>query len=166
AIAAAVAPAAAPPSALAEPAAASGAQGAVEDGGLDSVCSLWPAVVDVVRAENALLGALIAEARPVELQGLQLTLAFASTFLKKKAEDPANRTMVAEALQAVTGSRFTLGYELREIPAAGQAGGEEGGTESEERWLARFMEEFEAVEVPVEQEDEGEPAVTGNEKGA
>jgi len=134
-------------------------------GSLESLSSLWPAVVDMVRGENALLGALIAEARPAELQGEELTLAFGSTFLKKKAEDPANRMTVTEALRAVTGSRLTLSYELREAPAG--EGAEEGAEgESEERWLARFMEEFEAVEVPVEQEGGGEPAVTGNEKGA
>ncbi|HXD53626.1 MAG TPA: DNA polymerase III subunit gamma/tau [Solirubrobacteraceae bacterium] len=132
---------------------------------LASVASVWPAVVDVVRAENALLGALIAEARPVEAQGEELTLAFASTFLKKKAEDPANRMTVAEALRVVTGARWRLAYELREdLPDQPSAVAPAEG-ESEERWLARFMEEFDAEEIPAEPGG-GEPAVTSNEKGA
>ncbi len=140
--------------------------GAPPPGGLDSLSPLWPAVVDMVRGENALLGALIAEARPVQLQGQELTLAFGSTFLKKKAEDPANRMTVTEALRAVTGGRYTLCYELREAPAEAESESAGGEGDSEERWLARFMEEFEAVEVPVEPGGDGEPAVTGKEKGA
>ena len=79
-------------------------------------CSLWPAVVDLVRGENALLGALIAEARPVELDGDDLTVAFASSkpFLRKKAAEPVNRAAVTEALRAVTGARWRLSYELRD----------------------------------------------------
>ena len=145
----------APQQPAAEPAAAS----------LDSLRSLWPAVVDVVRAENALLGALIAEARPVEVQGEDLTLAFASTFLKKKAEDPANRMAVGEALRVVTGARWRLSYELRE-ELAGESAAQAADGDSQERWLARFMEEFDAEEIPADQDGDGEPAVTSNEKGA
>src|SRR5207245_1874517 len=43
---------------------------------LDSLRSAWPAVVDLVRAENALLGALIEEAEPVAVAGDELTVAF------------------------------------------------------------------------------------------
>jgi DNA polymerase III subunit gamma/tau len=132
---------------------------------LESLASLWPAVVDVVRGENALLGALIAEARPVAVDGEDLTLGFASTFLKKKAEDPANRMTVGEALRVVTGSRWRLSYELREGLAA-ERGDEPAEAESEERRLARFMAEFDAEEIPGGEDGEGEPAVTSNEKGA
>ncbi|HEX9480456.1 MAG TPA: DNA polymerase III subunit gamma/tau [Solirubrobacteraceae bacterium] len=153
-------------SAIAEPAVA--AQPAAPEpiaASLESVASLWPAVVDVVRGENALLGALIAEARPVAMDGQDLTLGFASTFLKKKAEDPANRMTVGEALRVVTGSRWRLSYELREGLAA-ESGEEPAEADSEERRLARFMEEFDAEEIPGGEDGEGEPAVTSNEKGA
>src|SRR5207248_271616 len=46
---------------------------------LESLRSLWPAVVDLVRAQNALLGALIEEAEPVAVQGEELTVAFAAS---------------------------------------------------------------------------------------
>jgi DNA polymerase III subunit gamma/tau len=114
---------------------------------VEAVVSLWPAVVDLVRSEHALLGALIEEARPVAVDGEDLTLAFASTaqFLKKKAEDPANRTAVGEALNALTGERWRLSYELREELADGETGQPEGRTEEE--WVARFMREFDAEEI-------------------
>jgi DNA polymerase-3 subunit gamma/tau len=137
--------------------------------GLDSLSATWPAVVDVVRAENALLGALIAEARPVEVQGEELTLGFASTFLKKKAEDPANRMTVAEALRVVTGGRWKLLYELREDLGELVAPDGPGDGDSEERRLARFMEEFDAEDITPEAGSGGEetdlPTLTGNEKG-
>ncbi len=124
-----------------------GVEGAATD--LAGVSSMWPAVVELVKGENALLGALIAEARPVELTAEELTLAFSSPFKKKKAEDPSNRMAVGEALRAVTGSRRQLVYELREgAQAEGEAEG--GEPESEERWLARFMAEFDAEEIPGE----------------
>ena len=138
---------------------------------VDSLVELWPAVVEIVRGENALLGALIAEARPVSVAGEELTVAFGSPFLKKKAEDPANRMMVGEALRVITTTRWRLSYELREgLPAKGEDGPEE---HSEERRLARFMEEFDAEEVPGEWGPATEPGqdgeaqtVNGNEKGA
>jgi len=144
---------------------------------IGAIAELWPAVVDLVRGENALLGALIAEARPVAAHGEDLVLAFASTaqFLKKKAEDPANRMTVGEALRAVTGTRWRLSYELRDQDAgtARKASAEE----TEEDWVRRFMEEFDAEELPGEWDPEaggeqaqeperGARAVTSNEKGA
>ncbi len=140
---------------------------------LGSLVELWPAVVEVVRGENALLGALIAEARPVELSGEELTLAFGSPFLKKKAEDPANRAVVGDALRAVTATRWRLTYELREDLT--DSGAETHEEHSEERWLARFMDEFDAEEVPGEwgaaqeapaAEVDQPQTVNGNEKGA
>jgi DNA polymerase-3 subunit gamma/tau len=143
---------------------------------LESVRAVWPAVVDLVRSENGLLGALIAEAQPVAVNDDDLTLAFAETaqFLKKKAEDPANRVTVGEALRSLTGSRWRLSYELRE-QAAGEQGAEVVG-HSEEEWVRRFMDEFDAEEITGEWEDaadaaadageRGARAVTSNEKGA
>jgi len=127
---------------------------------LESVCALWPAVVDLVRGEHALLGAVVCEARPVAVDGEDLTLAFASTaqFLKKKAEDPANRAAVGEALRAVAGGRWRLSYELRDELAGEDL--PQQREQSEEEWVARFMREFDAEELTEEH------AVTSNEKGA
>ena len=116
----------------------------VED--IESLRAVWPAVVDVVRAGNALIGALIADARPVAVEGEDLTVAFASSaaFLKKKAEHPDNRAIVSEALRQVTGGRWRLSYELLEADAEGVS---EQEVPTEEEWVRRFMEEFDAEEL-------------------
>jgi DNA polymerase-3 subunit gamma/tau len=115
-------------------------------GDLDSMRAVWPAVVDVVRAGNGLLGALIADARPAAVDGEDLTVAFASTaaFLKKKAEHPDNRAIVTEALRQVTGGRWRLSYELLEVD---EEAASEQATPTEEEWVRRFMEEFDAEEL-------------------
>jgi len=133
---------------------------------IESVYALWPAVVDLVRSEHALLGAVIGEARPVAVDGEELTLAypFAAEFYKKKAEDPANRAAVGEALGALAGGRWKLRYELRDTPASE---GEQGSpARSEEEWVARFVEEFDAEELTDAQDERGAQAATSNEKGA
>jgi DNA polymerase III subunit gamma/tau len=168
------APDATPPQPQPQPGepAAQEAAGSLEDGGsatavavvssLESMCELWPAVVDLVRGENARLGAAIADVRPLAIDGEELTVAFGSAFLKKQAEAPADRMTLSEALTALTGTRWRLSYELRELAVEAGQDAEEA---SEERWLARFMEEFDAVEVPLDDEP-GASAVTSNEKGA
>jgi DNA polymerase-3 subunit gamma/tau len=115
-------------------------------GALESMRAVWPAVVDVVRAGNGLLGALIADARPAAVDGEDLTVAFASTaaFLKKKAEHPDNRAIVTEALRQVTGGRWRLSYELLEVD---EEAASEQATPTEEEWVRRFMEEFDAEEL-------------------
>jgi DNA polymerase-3 subunit gamma/tau len=139
---------------------------------LESVLGLWPAVVDLVRGSNGLLGACIEEARPVAVEGEELTLAypFAAAFYKKKAEDPDNRATVGEALGALLGGRWRLRYELRDVPAPEAR--QVVDVQSEEELVARFIDEFDAQEIDAkelgeEQSDERPAqAATGNEKGA
>ncbi len=90
---------------------------------------------------NALLGSVIAGARPVELEGDELTVAFdsSSPFMKKKAEDADNRMAVASVLRELTGRRLRLSYELREL--------ESPPGYTEEEWVARFMSELDAEEL-------------------
>ncbi len=116
-------------------------------GDLETMRSLWPAVVDLVRAENAMLGAIVEVAQPVHASEGNLTLAFASAaqFYRKKAEDPAHRALLGEALRSLTGARWRLSFELREV--AGE-NGEDGEEPSEDELLRRFIEEFDAEEVP------------------
>ncbi|MGH2831659.1 MAG: DNA polymerase III subunit gamma/tau [Solirubrobacteraceae bacterium] len=114
---------------------------------LDSICALWPAVVDLIRAENAMIAALIAESTPVSLEGSELVLAFASSaaFLKKKAEDPANRAIVTGALAQVCGVRLQPSYELREDGAEQSAQRPDPGRQD---LVERLIAEFEAEELP------------------
>jgi len=117
---------------------------------LAPLLSWWPAVVELVRTDNALLGACIEEARPVEVTGEDLTVAFSATapFLKKKAENPDNRAAVTAALRDVTGRRWRLSYELHDELVS--AAGEGPGALSEEQWLKRFIDEFDAEELPTD----------------
>jgi DNA polymerase III subunit gamma/tau len=142
--------------------------------GLAPLLAWWPAVVELVRGDNALLGACIEEARPVEVTGEDLTVAFSATapFLKKKAENPDNRAAVAAALHDVTGRRWRLSYELHDGLEV------EDGERSEEEWLKRFIDEFDAEELPgdwargegdsppVRGAQDGAEALTSEEKGA
>jgi DNA polymerase-3 subunit gamma/tau len=122
------------------------ATGAAE---LDALRRAWPAVVDIVRADNALLGALIEEAEPVAVDGEQLTVAFATSapFLKKKAEDPANRAAVSAALATVTGRRLSLCYAL---DGELESRRPQQRADTEEEWIRRLMQEFDAEELPTE----------------
>jgi DNA polymerase-3 subunit gamma/tau len=115
---------------------------------LESIAALWPAVVDLIRSENGLVGALLADARPVALNGEDLVLAFAPSdaFLKKKAEDPGNRALVITALQQLAGLRLRISYELREeLSKRDQLASK---PPSAEDLVSRLMAEFDAEELP------------------
>ena len=108
---------------------------------LERVRVLWPAAVDAVRLENAMVGALLADARPTALQHDRLTVTFpkGADFSKRKAE--ANRGLLLTALHGVTGRSLALGYEL------GEPGGSAPATLSQEELLERLKEEFGAEEI-------------------
>jgi DNA polymerase-3 subunit gamma/tau len=141
-----------PPAVEPPPAPAPAANDSVE-----SLQALWPSVVDaIMKVPNAMLAAAIAEARPVGIEGEELTVAFDSStpFMKKKAEDPENRTLVAAALRELTGRRLRPCYELRELPATSGANGA-AAVCSEEEWVARFIEELDAEELSPETIEKG-----------
>jgi DNA polymerase-3 subunit gamma/tau len=117
----------------------------------EALVGLWPDVLDTVRAANAMLGAVVDDARPVELAGNRLVLAFGedAAFLRKKAEERATRSALSEAVRAVTGHALTFSYELREGqgPPAPQP-------LSEDELVARLKDEFDAEELgDTDQED-------------
>ncbi len=120
---------------------------------LEELGAMWPAVVELVGAENKLLSAVLAEARPVGLHEEELTVAFpaSASFLKKKAEDTAHRATVTEALRQLTGRRrLRVAYELREeLPPAAVGGAQAPRTEEE--WVACFKEELDAEELDAEE---------------
>jgi DNA polymerase-3 subunit gamma/tau len=115
---------------------------AAVDMDLEQLRSLWPAVADAVCEENGMVGALLAEARPAALEGNSLTVAFGAdaAFSKKKAE--ANRELLQKALRGLTGSSFSVAFEL------GGAAVEQGPPLlSEDELLERLREEFGAEEI-------------------
>ncbi len=126
---------------------------------LQALCELWPAVVEAVKAPNAMLAAAIADAVPVGLEGTELRVAFDATapFMKKKAEDPNSRAVVDGALRELTGRKLRVAYELREQLTAASNGGQR---HTEEEWVARFIDEFDAEELA------GERVVQSSEKAS
>jgi DNA polymerase-3 subunit gamma/tau len=122
---------------------------------LEAFGALWPAVVDSLKAEAPMLAGLLEDARPAELADAGLTLAWPekSSFSKQKAEKPENRELIAGAIRSVTGASLRLAYELRadaEVPAAVPA----GPALSEEELVDRFKQEFQAVELPPDPEEQ------------
>ena len=120
---------------------------------------LWPAVVDAVRAENAMLAAALAEARPVALDEGEATFAFPSgaAFSKRMAESDPHRRIVAEALCALAGATLRLRYELRELAPGEQSPAVEADAApalSGEELVGRFVAEFDAEEL-IEDDEEG-----------
>jgi DNA polymerase III subunit gamma/tau len=79
---------------------------------LERIAALWPAVADAVREDNAMVGAILADARPTAVDGDRLTLSFPedAAFSKKKAE--ANRELVQTALRGLTGRPLAVAFEL------------------------------------------------------
>jgi DNA polymerase-3 subunit gamma/tau len=114
---------------------------------LEQLQAIWPAVAQTVTEENGMLGAALAAARPMAIDGDRVTVAFPTdaAFVKKKAE--ANREMVQRALRGLTGHTLTVAYELREdaLPAGPALLGEE-------ELIERLRAEFAAEEVFDEEE--------------
>jgi len=117
----------------------------------------WPAVVELVRDENKMLGALIAEAVPAQTGEATLLLTFAPTaaFKRKKAEENSSRKKIGEALHSVTGRRMMLEFALGDAALPDET--------DEQEMLERFVREFEAEEITGDFDDE--PAATA-EKGS
>ena len=119
---------------------------------LDSVAELWPAVLDDLRERRPMLHAALEHARPSALEDKELTIAWAQSadFYRRKAEEPACREQIAEAIRSVTGSSLRLAYALadeHELPQATAA-----PTLSDDELIDRFMREFDAEELPADEE--------------
>jgi DNA polymerase-3 subunit gamma/tau len=125
---------------------------------LDSVRTLWPAVLDAVRVDNGLLAACLAEAHPVEVRGREVVVAFAEhdTFNRKMADGREHRATVDDALRDLAGSALRVVFELRELEEASAV-----PPPSEDELVARFKTEFDAEEIvaddPQPDEPEGQP---------
>jgi DNA polymerase-3 subunit gamma/tau len=124
---------------------------------LEAVAASWPAVVAQVKQSNAMLAALLADAKPVGVTERELTLAFppGAAFLKRKAEQDDHRRVAAEALRTVAGHALALRYELMSADAS-QGESQGAPTLSGEELVRRFLEEFDAEEILDEDHDERE----------
>jgi DNA polymerase-3 subunit gamma/tau len=146
-----VAPPADAPEAEAEPATVAAVAVVEPDGSLtlETFAQMWPAVVESLGAESPRLAAILQEARPTALADRDLTIAWpeSAAFSKRQAEDPEKRELIAQTIRTVTGATLRLAYEL---------GGELQPEEalSEDELVARFKQEFGAVEEAAPKEEE------------
>jgi DNA polymerase III subunit gamma/tau len=106
----------------------------------------WPAIVQYLQGEYPMYAALFDGARPTGLSGGHLTLSWPSAFLKKSAEDPAKRELIAQAIRAVTGASLRLAYDIADDTVAAQP------RLTEEELVERFQKEFDAEVVPPEED--------------
>jgi DNA polymerase III subunit gamma/tau len=118
---------------------------------IQKLVRVWPAVLDKLRETSPALAATFEGARPVELDedGMKIGFPADATFNKRKAESPDKRELVADAVEAVVGTRLRPVYVLlngepepaqqQETPAA------EGA--DEEALIERLKSEFDAEEV-------------------
>ena len=129
---------------------------------LDAIRSLWPAVIETVRSDNAMLAALLDGARPVAVGADELRLAFSESaeFLKRKAERLPHRELLTRALQAVAGQPLRLAYELQ-ADSECEANGDAPASLSGDELVERLMAEFGAEELLPD--DDGEPATREQE---
>jgi DNA polymerase-3 subunit gamma/tau len=119
---------------------------------------LWPAVLERVRESDGgeMMAALLAEARPMALEGDVLVLAYpaSASFSKRKIEDRANGERLIQALRLVSGRPLAARFEIHD----GAGSGEEPGTPpvrlTEDELIARFKSEFDAEDVANQQPTE------------
>jgi DNA polymerase III subunit gamma/tau len=109
---------------------------------LEQLEALWPAVAEAVAEQNGMLGAALAAARPVAVEGDRVTVAFPSdaAFVKKKAE--AGRDLIQGALRGLTGRTPGLAFELSDTAGVGGS-----ATLEEAELIERLRTEFGAEEV-------------------
>jgi DNA polymerase-3 subunit gamma/tau len=125
---------------------------------IESVRELWPAVLESVRGDNQMLGASLAEARPVELRGHEIVVAFPGeqAFQRRMADRQDHRATIEEAVRALAGTGLRVVFELRDDVVVAEAHAAE--PPSEEDLVRRFMAEFDAEEILP---DPDEPDLTG-----
>jgi DNA polymerase-3 subunit gamma/tau len=116
---------------------------------LDRVRTLWPAIVDTVCKENGMVGAFLADARPIGVSANRLAVCFppGAGFAKKKVE--TNRVLVQTALRGLTGTLLEIDYELGgdDFDDAPHMAAANDGLLSDEELLERLKQDFGAREV-------------------
>ncbi|HET6550757.1 MAG TPA: hypothetical protein VFG79_20005 [Solirubrobacter sp.] len=122
---------------------------------LDEYGASWPAVVDSLRDQTPMLAAALEAGAPAALSEEALTVAWPESlaFYKRKAEDPANRELIVKAIRSVTGSSLRLAYELRDAAEVAPVAAAVPAL-TEEDLVKRFMDEFDAEELPPEPEEQ------------
>lgn len=121
---------------------------------LESLRAVWPAVLDSLKSSgNTLCAHMLADTRPVAVEGAQVTVAFApdehAEHYMRKADDDDHRASVAEAIRAITGDKPQVAYVLGEDAAVAE---EPAAPPTDSEWVDRFVAEFDAEEIHPESE--------------
>ena len=114
---------------------------------LEQLQEAWRrSILPAVEQRSIPIGSALAEARPAQLAGDTLTLAFPRTaaFHLKLAEDPKNAAMLRDALYEVTGRKLAVEFELGER-VAGET--DEDGPTSEDDLVELMKSTFDAREL-------------------
>jgi DNA polymerase-3 subunit gamma/tau len=114
---------------------------------LEQLQEAWRrSILPAVEQRSIPIGSALAEARPAQLAGDTLTLAFPRTaaFHLKLAEDPKNAAMLRDALYEVTGRKLAISFELGEDA---QADEDDDTPASEEDVLELMKSTFDAREL-------------------
>jgi hypothetical protein len=109
---------------------------------------IWPAVLDsLATSASGMVASYFDGSRPSGLEGEKLTIGFPSdaAFNRRNAERPECRQQLADALSAVTGSRFSVEYAS--LDSGQQATDPESEVMDEEDFIARVKSDFNAEEV-------------------
>ena len=116
---------------------------------LTGVSELWPAVLADLQERSPALYAAMQDARPSALTNGELTLSWAESaaFSKRRAEDPACREQINVAIRSVTGTSLRVAYALADEDAP-----ETPPELSDDELVDAFMREFDAEELPAEEE--------------
>jgi DNA polymerase-3 subunit gamma/tau len=120
---------------------------------IDGIAELWPAVLTAIRTDNQLLGAALSEARPVELRGGELVVAFSHEDAFNRRIADSHRPALEEAVRSVSGGPLRVCFELREAPAEARA---PEPPPSDDELVARFLAEFDAEEIVPDPDDHEE----------
>jgi DNA polymerase-3 subunit gamma/tau len=101
---------------------------------LDEIQAAWKqSILPTVSEKSIPTGSVLAEARPVALEGDRLVIEFppAASFHRGLAEDPKNAEVLAGVLHEVTGRKLALTFEVGEGPAEEPESEDEPATEEE-----------------------------------
>jgi DNA polymerase III subunit gamma/tau len=118
------------------------------DVALEQLQEAWQrTVLPAVRDKSIPTASVLAEAKPVALEGEALTVEFPPTasFHRKLAEEEKNASLLREALYEVTGRRLSLAFTVGDDDGAAEPPEEAPATEDEIYQLVK--ETFDATEV-------------------
>jgi DNA polymerase-3 subunit gamma/tau len=122
---------------------------------LEQVAEAWQrTIVEAVRDRSISVASLLTDARPTELAGDTLTVAFppGNDFHRKQLDEPKNIGLLSEALYEVTGRRLTVVLEAGAPEVGGGDEEESEGPLSEEGFISLLEETFDAREVEDDKE--------------